>query len=306
MHGQPNIKICSAKQERRIFQSKKVKIKLYKNNAAIWYNKICRIKQLTPNYINIRVNSNNTRSQKTKNTAIRYRINQEQKFLYIKKQQLNEQLYRIHLECAAHWPTTWNLIQATMDNNIHQEMETHYNRLNKKLNRPLQKQLKHSTPPQQNEDQQQFYTRVKNLTNIRLNAEEMQLLKYGLNYSIERPASTYAASLAAETEQAIRLLDTKLQNTYRFVAAKKLKQIINSTSQTNILQKRHLHVMKELNKKLTTGNAIVTQADKGKTTVIIDSKEYAEKVQSFLTTNNFNTLTKDPTNNFQKPINKTM
>jgi len=55
MHGQPNIKICIAKQEKQIFQYKKIKIKLYKNNAAISYNKTCRIKQLTPNYINIRV-----------------------------------------------------------------------------------------------------------------------------------------------------------------------------------------------------------------------------------------------------------
>jgi len=54
------------------------------------------------------------------------------------------------------------------------------------------------------------------------------------------------------------------------MAAKKLKQIINSTRQTNILQKRHLRVMKELNKKLTTKNAIVTQADKGKAILIID------------------------------------
>ena len=168
-------------------------------------------------------------------------------------------------------------------------MLTHYNFLNKKLVRLLKKQLKHSTPPRKNEDRHQFYTRVKNLTNIRLNAEEMQLLKYGLNYSVERPASTYATSLIAETEQAIKLLDAKLKNTYRFTAAKKLKQIINSTSQTNVHQKRHVHVMKELNKKLTTENAIVTQADKGKTIVIIDSKEYAEKVQSFLTANNFNT-----------------
>jgi len=72
----------------------------------------------------------------------------------------------------------------------------------------------------------------------------MQLLKYRLNYSIESPALTYAASLFAETEQTIKLLDVKLQNTYRFMDAKKLKQIINSTSQTNILQKMHLHEMK--------------------------------------------------------------
>jgi hypothetical protein len=54
--------LCSAKQAKQIFQYKNIKIKLYKNNAAIWYNKTCRIKQLTPNYINIRVNGNNTRS----------------------------------------------------------------------------------------------------------------------------------------------------------------------------------------------------------------------------------------------------
>ena len=128
-----NIKICIAKQAKQIFQYKKIKIKLYKNDAAIWYNKTCRIKQLTPNYINIRVNGNNTRFQKTKNTAIRYRINQELKFLYIKKQQLNKQLYKIHLKCAAHWPTTWNLIQATMDKNIHQEYTMMHGQTNIKI-----------------------------------------------------------------------------------------------------------------------------------------------------------------------------
>jgi flagellar motor protein MotB len=90
------------------------------------------------------------------------------------------------------------------------------------------------------------------------------------------------------------------------MATKKLKQSINSANQSNVLQKRQLHIMKELNKKLCTHNAIVTQADKGKAVVIIDSTEYADKLQSFLTTNNFNTLTRDPTNKFQKLINKIM
>jgi len=74
MHGQPNIKICNAKQARQIHQHKKIKIKLYKSNAAIWYNKTCRIKQLIPTYINIRIYGNNPRCQRTKNAATRYRI----------------------------------------------------------------------------------------------------------------------------------------------------------------------------------------------------------------------------------------
>ena len=72
--------------------------------------------------------------------------------------------------------------------------------------------------------------RLQNPTNIKFNKEEMQLLKYGFNYSIERPASSYTANLIAETERAIRLLDTKMQNTFRTMATKKLKQIINSTN----------------------------------------------------------------------------
>jgi hypothetical protein len=101
LYGQQNIKFCIAKQAKQTYKHKNIKIKLYKNSAAIWYNKICRMKQITPGCISIKVNGNNQKSKKTKNTAIRYRINQELKFLYAKKRRLNEQLYNTHPECAA-------------------------------------------------------------------------------------------------------------------------------------------------------------------------------------------------------------
>jgi len=41
-HGQKYVKLCNAEQAKRVHQHKNAKIKLYKNNAAIWYNKICR------------------------------------------------------------------------------------------------------------------------------------------------------------------------------------------------------------------------------------------------------------------------
>jgi hypothetical protein len=52
MHGQNNIKLCNAEQANRVHQYKNTKIKLYKNNSAIWYNKMCRARQLTPTYAN--------------------------------------------------------------------------------------------------------------------------------------------------------------------------------------------------------------------------------------------------------------
>jgi hypothetical protein len=49
-------------------------------------------------------------------------------------------------------------------------------------------------------------------------------------------------------ERAIRLLDTNMQSTYPYMAAKKLKHIINSSGRANVLQKRQIYVVKELNK----------------------------------------------------------
>ena len=53
MHGSMNIKFINAKEATEIHAYKNTKRKLYKTNAAIWFNKTCRDKQLTPNYINI-------------------------------------------------------------------------------------------------------------------------------------------------------------------------------------------------------------------------------------------------------------
>ena len=56
MHGSMNIKFINAKQAVDIHAYNNTKRKLYKTNAAIWFNKTCRHKELTPNVINIRIN----------------------------------------------------------------------------------------------------------------------------------------------------------------------------------------------------------------------------------------------------------
>jgi hypothetical protein len=213
------------------------------------------------------------------------------------------------LECATFWPATWHLIQLAIDSNIQQQMDRHYKHLNKKLDQLLTKQPKRSTHLQHDDDCH-FHARVKNPTNIRFDQEEMQLLKYGLNYSIEKPASTYTSNLIAvgykNAEYILHQTPPPPKKKKRKQNKTKLKQIIGSTSRTKVLEKRQLYVTKALNKKLATENAKITQADKGKTIIIINSKEYSDKVLSFLTANNFKTLTKDPTEKFHKLVHKTM
>ena len=104
---------------------------------------------------------------------------------------------------------TWYLIQTSMDSKLQQQMGTHYIHLKRKLDHLQTKQRKQTRKPHSNSEQQQFYTRIKNLTNKILNKEEIELLHYRLQHSIERPITTYLSNLIIETERAIKLLDTK-------------------------------------------------------------------------------------------------
>jgi predicted peptidase len=53
-----------------------MKQKLFKINASVWFNKQCKIFQLTPKYTQIYTEDNNSRNTKEE-MAIKFRINQE-------------------------------------------------------------------------------------------------------------------------------------------------------------------------------------------------------------------------------------
>jgi len=101
----------------------------------------------------------------------------------------------------------------------------------------------------------------KNLTEIRFTNEEMKTLNLGFQYSIEKPLAAYFTNLVTETNNAIKLLDVKMYNTYCISATKKLKQILNSNNSYNILHKRQLYIIKQLKQKFATKNAVPVPAD---------------------------------------------
>jgi hypothetical protein len=57
-----------------------------------------------------------------------------------------------------------------------------------------------------------FYPRIRNLTNIKFTNEVLEILHYGLKYSVEKPLESYLTNLITETETTIKLLDPKAQN----------------------------------------------------------------------------------------------
>jgi hypothetical protein len=289
---------------KELYAFRNTKRKIYKTNAAIWFNKLCRERQITPGYICIKINGSKQQDKNTLKMATRHRLGQEIKFLHLKKTKLNQLLYTLHLECAKIWNSYWQPIYDTVNSSLQTEMESHYERLNKKLDRLLNEQKGHTTYTNKTR-QQRFYPRTVNLTNIQFTKEEMDLLNMGLQHNLQKFSTSTWTKLAIETEQAIRLLDDSLQDTFRFAAAKKLKQISNINS-SNLLHKRQTHTLKSIQQKIHKNNAMITRADKGKTTVIIHTQDYNNKVYAFLTENNFQPLPQDPTSKDQTLIHKTL
>ena len=142
-----------------------------------------KIKQLKPNYINIKINGQKPQDKKTTINAIRFRINQEIKFLYRKKQHLNQQLYYLYLEGAHQYNGMWQHIQQFIDEQISRLMDNLYKKLNKKLD-ALTNQT--STKHDNNKNASKFQSWQINLTNTIFTKEQIQTLSLGPNYAIEQ------------------------------------------------------------------------------------------------------------------------
>ena len=80
MYG-ATIKIVSAQQTELSNNYKNTRLKLLKMNAAIWFNKMCKVKQLKLNYITVKINGHRPQDKRTTINAVRFRINQETEFL---------------------------------------------------------------------------------------------------------------------------------------------------------------------------------------------------------------------------------
>ena len=111
---------------------KNTKLKVIKTNAAIWLNKLCKIKHPKPKNINIKVNGKKSQDKKTTTNANKYRINQGIKLLYCKKAEPQSKIYRIHLKCAHYCNGRWQHIQNSFNLGLCDVIDTLYKKLNKK------------------------------------------------------------------------------------------------------------------------------------------------------------------------------
>jgi hypothetical protein len=111
-------------QARTIFQYKNTRIKVLKCCANIYFNKQCLVKKITPAYANIKLPNTSPAACTTQKKIHVMRIKDELRFLYKKKQKLNNDLYKIHLKAAQEWGNSWYFILDSIIDSTTRELES--------------------------------------------------------------------------------------------------------------------------------------------------------------------------------------
>jgi hypothetical protein len=91
--------------------------------------------------------------------------------------------------------------------------------------------------------------RLINLTNTKFTKEQISTLALGPNYALEKDLKHYINELIIDTENAIRQLDPKVQNTFQYMVTTKVKQIM-ATSMHYTLHRRHQYNLNQIRKTL--------------------------------------------------------
>jgi hypothetical protein len=109
--------IAHSSHTKGIYNFMNCKRKLLHCNANINFNKLCLRKKIVPKYAYVKISTNNE-AKKTKTQAQTLHIKNEIKFLYIKNQQLNLQLYQTHIHNANIWQKMWGNIEQSIEQKL--------------------------------------------------------------------------------------------------------------------------------------------------------------------------------------------
>ena len=144
-----------------IHKYENLKRKLYNCNANIYFNQQRIQKQWNPNYVTIKDPNTSPAFKYTQQKVPNIRIKDEIKYLYTKKQHLNQQIYHLHLILVNSWNNIWPYIQHTIEKKLKKKaIQFKYKNLDKEQTKLIQEQIK--TP----REIHSFYPKIINNSNI--------------------------------------------------------------------------------------------------------------------------------------------
>ena len=112
-----------ASQAHSINLYKNIRTKVMNCCANTYFNRQRLIKKVFPKYANLKITYTFPATHITQKKIHTIRLKDEIKFLYKKKEKLNNDLYNTHLKAAQEWGNTWYIILDSIHDSTNQELE---------------------------------------------------------------------------------------------------------------------------------------------------------------------------------------
>jgi len=156
--------------------------------------------------------------------------------------------------------------------------------MSKKLKHLISTQKEAYKPPGEIHD---FYPRVVNLTNVKFDNDENEMLgKWGkYNPFTNNNVTANIKNLIMETETAISYIDKSKQDKIRYEAADKIGKIISKSKLRRLRKKQKVSndktIITSIKNKISNNNARVVEADKSNATVVMLEPDLDHKVDEY-------------------------
>jgi hypothetical protein len=181
-------------------------------------------------------------------------------------------------------------------------MESKYKRLDQKI----EKLTKSQTDKPRSD--YQLYPRVVYKSNISFTKRRNGCLEKRPQIQLHHKDKHWLSNLELEAEAALTLLPQPEQEHIRHQIAHNLRKLYKHHNNTPPPKtpRNEIKIVNQIKKKLSDAKAMVTEADKGNSMVIVYESDYTNKVQDFISNNNFVPVPRDFSNRLQRDIKNTI
>jgi hypothetical protein len=284
-----------------IRQYQKLKIKKEFLKEDIKFLKKCRNAEVFPTFIKINVAVHNSRSHRAIDKGRKEWLKYEIRMKYSKLNEINEKLYQLYntislmfKEKTEYWFTELKRIENTCIKKGEEKtnkLEKKFKQLTNFQNVTKDKQQK-DAPKKKIPEEENFNDYIVNLSSKELTEQQKQILKKGLKHKFipkTPPIKDIVVSLESDLKY-IHLDNEKFDNNNekRLIKSEICKVIKefkdNESKKIRNNNRKEYNIVKELKEM----DLYYVKADKGKKLVIMDKKDYDEKVELAINEGPFN------------------
>ena len=284
--------MASRSTELNLYRKFSTKIRLL--GADIWFLKSCKANSVYPSFIKVDIPKSNV-SDKVEKIAKQKWLDLEIKFLYSKRSMLEIEAYGLYKKLTYKLTNVeyecWCLFQRNMFVVINSKFVKKMSILNNKFKKLKSSKNKHVF--------QRDINIVENLSSQTFDKQELSLLNKGLKYALPNSGSALE-EIVVGVETAIQHLPEASKVFTREACRNQLSK--------NIVSSKSLKSNKEHNivKSLRNKDCFYLKADKGNKVVILDKKDYYDKVNNLIDNGPYINLKKNPLSKMVADVKKTL